>query len=105
RRLAPVDVLPQHDFVMKRLVADLPPGQEIFYRVVFEDLAGGLARSEPVTGRFRTAPDSRRSVRFAWSGDTAGQGWGIDPSRGGMLTYAEIARHEPDFFLHSGDAI
>ncbi|MCZ7600630.1 MAG: alkaline phosphatase D family protein [Gammaproteobacteria bacterium] len=105
RRLAPVDVLPQHDFVMKRLVADLPPGQEIFYRVVFEDLAGGPARSEPVIGRFRTAPDTRRSVRFAWSGDTAGQGWGIDPSRGGMQTYAEIARHEPDFFLHSGDAI
>jgi alkaline phosphatase D len=36
------------------------------------------AVSEPIIGRFRTAPMSKRSVRFAWSGDTAGQGWGID---------------------------
>ena len=54
-------------------------------------------------GRFRTAPAARRDIRFAWSGDTAGQGYGIDAE--GMRTYAAIARHAPDFFIHSGDAI
>ncbi|MEX2551462.1 MAG: alkaline phosphatase D family protein, partial [Actinomycetota bacterium] len=36
---------------------------------------------------------------------TAGQGWGIDESRGGMATYATMLRHNPDFFIHSGDTI
>ena len=61
--------------------------------------------SEPQVGRFRTAPSERRSVSFVWSGDTAGQGWGIDEARGGMRTYATMARSRPDFFIHSGDHI
>ena len=105
RRLAPTHVLPQSDFVMKRLLTGLPADQDIFYRVTFEDLANSRVASEPVVGRFRTAPGSRRSPRFAWSGDTAGQGWGIDTARGGMLTYATMAGHRPDFFIHSGDTV
>ena len=35
--------------------------------------------SEPVIGRFRTAPADRRDVSFVWGGDVAGQGWGINP--------------------------
>ena len=60
---------------------------------------------EPMVGRFRTAPRDQRSVSFSWSGDQAGQGWGIDKSRGGMRTYATILRNRPDFFIHSGDHI
>src|SRR5262245_14929736 len=45
------------------------------------------ARSEPVVGRFRTAPRKHRDIRFLWAGDTAGQGWGINPDFGGMRTY------------------
>ncbi len=105
RRLAPVDALPETDFAVKRLLEDLPANQDIFYRVAFADLNDVNAVSEPVTGRFRTAPSSRRDIRFAWSGDTAGQGWGIDTDRGGMKTYATMARYKPDFFLHSGDTI
>jgi alkaline phosphatase D len=104
-RLAPLNVLPESDFAMKRLLTDLPSNQEIFYRVSFSDLTGGQAQSEPVVGQFRTAPASRRDVRFVWSGDTCGQGWGIDRDRGGMATYGTMARHNPDFFLHSGDTI
>ncbi|TPE50808.1 alkaline phosphatase D family protein [Amaricoccus solimangrovi] len=102
-RLAPVDALPDSDLAVKRLLGGLPADQEIFYRMVAADLADINLVSEPITGRFRTAPGSRRSVRFAWSGDTAGQGWGIDET--GMKTYATIATHRPDFFLHSGDTI
>ena len=58
-----------------------------------------------MVGHFRTAPASRRDIKFVWSGDTAGQGWGIDTSRGGMKIYSTMARHQPDFFIHSGDTI
>ena len=103
QRLAPLNALPDSDYAVKRLLTDLASDQDIFYRMTLADLNDVNAVSEPIVGRFRTAPTSRRSVRFAWSGDTAGQGWGIDEV--GMKTYASIARHTPDFFLHSGDTI
>ena len=103
RQLAPLTAMPSHDYAVKRMVEDLPADQEVFYRFTAVDLADVNGVSEPISGRFRTAPASRRSVRFAWSGDTAGQGWGIDEQ--GMRTYATINQHEPDFFLHSGDTI
>ncbi len=101
--LAPMNALPASDMAVKRLVSGLPSDQDIFYRFVAHDLNDISATSEPIVGQFRTAPTSRRSVKFAWSGDTAGQGWGIDDD--GMLTYATMARHMPDFFIHSGDTI
>lgn len=103
RELARIDALPNSDLAVKRLLTDLPAGQDVFYRFTAQDLDDVNAVSEPIVGRFRTAPADRRSIRFAWSGDTAGQGWGIDPE--GMLTYATMAGHEPDFFIHSGDTV
>ncbi len=100
-----VDALPESDFTAKALMENLPSAQEIFYRIRFEDLASPTIVSEPIVGRFRTAPADRRSVSFLWSGDTAGQGWGIDQARGGMRTYATMLRHAPDFFIHNGDNI
>jgi alkaline phosphatase D len=101
--LPPLDALPESDFAVKRLLTDLTADQDVFYRMTLADLADINAVSEPIVGRFRTAPATRRNIRFAWSGDTAGQGWGIDDK--GMVTYATMARHTPDFFLHSGDTI
>lgn len=97
------EALPDSDFTSKLLLEGLPPGQDIFYRVRFEDIAG--ISGEAQTGHFRTAPVERRSISFVWSGDTAGQGWGIDPSRGGMRTYRTMLENRPDFFIHSGDHI
>ncbi|TWG89040.1 alkaline phosphatase D [Mesorhizobium sp. J18] len=102
-KLPPLDALSESDFAVKRLLTGLTPDQDIFYRMTAMDLNDVNALSEPTTGRFRTAPMSNRNIRFAWSGDTAGQGWGIDET--GMLTYATMMKHEPDFFLHSGDTI
>jgi alkaline phosphatase D len=102
-RLSPMDALPESDFAVKRLVENLPSDQDIFYRFTAADLSDINVMSQPVTGRFRTGPASRRNIRFAWSGDTAGQGWGIDEV--GMKCYGTIAGHQPDFFLHSGDTI
>ncbi|WP_172329566.1 alkaline phosphatase [Mangrovicoccus sp. HB161399] len=102
-KLPPMNALPGSDLAIKRMVEGLPSDQDIFYRFTAADLSSLNALSEQMTGHFRTAPTSRRSVRFTWSGDTAGQGYGIDED--GMLTYATMAKYEPDFFLHSGDTI
>ena len=102
-KLAPVNALPDSDFAVKRLLEKLPSDQDIFYRFVAADLKDVNSVSEPLIGRFKTAPTTKRDVRFVWSGDTAGQGWGIDSV--GMKTYATMAKHTPDFFIHSGDTI
>ncbi|NIZ10395.1 alkaline phosphatase [Pseudooceanicola sp. HF7] len=103
RALAPLYADPTGDFTIKRLVEGLPADQEVFYRFIATDLTDTNAVSEPITGKFRTAPAGRRDVRFVWSGDTVGQGYGIDDE--GMRTYATMTQHEPDFFIHSGDTI
>jgi alkaline phosphatase D len=100
-----VDALPESDFTAKALIEGLPAGQDIFYRINFQDLASPTITGEPMVGRFRTAPRDLRSISFVWSGDTAGQGWGIDEARGGMRAYATMMRNRPDFFLHNGDTI
>ena len=105
RKLPPIAALPESDFTAKMLVEDLPGGQDIFYRVRFRDLAHVDVESEPVVGRFRTAPSDKRDVSFVWGGDVAGQGWGINPDDGGMFTFAAMRKNRPDFFLHSGDTI
>ena len=93
------------DFTARIDISDLPPGQDVFYRVTFQDLADGKTLSQPTTGRLRTAPVKRGDVRFVWSGDTAGQGYGINPDWGGMRIYETMRRRQPDFFLHVGDTI
>jgi alkaline phosphatase D len=100
-----VDAMPEADFTAKALLEGLPAGQDIFYRISFQDHSSPTIVGEPQVGHFRTAPSERRSVSFLWSGDTAGQGWGIDETRGGMRTYATMLKSRPDFFIHSGDSI
>ncbi|MDB4946249.1 MAG: secreted alkaline phosphatase [Labilithrix sp.] len=86
-------------------IGGLPAGSHIHYRVRFT----AEAPSPWVTGSLVTpdAADARdpRDVVFVWSGDTNGQGWGIDEARGGMPAFAAAAERAPDFFLSCGDAI
>jgi alkaline phosphatase D len=97
-------VLETSDFSARLELTGLPPGERIFYRVQWEDLAsGGL--SEPMDGTFRTAPRAGQPVRFLWSGDTVGQGWGISAAFGGLRIYDAMRRLQPDFFIHCGDTI
>jgi alkaline phosphatase D len=99
------DALADRDGTAKVLLENLPPGQDIFYRVRFDAAAESGTSGETRTGRFRTPSRDRDSISFVWSGDTAGQGWGIDRSRGGMRTYRTMLHNRPDFFIHSGDHI
>ncbi|HKE95735.1 MAG TPA: alkaline phosphatase D family protein [Povalibacter sp.] len=93
------------DFTSRVDLTGLPSDADVFVRVTYEDLDSGKAHSEPVVGRLRTAPERRRDVRFLWSGDTAGQGWGIDLGFGGMKIYEAMRQTQADFFIHSGDTI
>ncbi|GAA2392947.1 alkaline phosphatase D family protein [Streptomyces glaucosporus] len=97
---------PGTDFTGTTALHGLPPGRQVHYRVVLADPDDPRRTGEPVYGTFRTAPERRRDgVRFVWSGDLAGQGWGINPDRGGYPVFDEMARLDPDFFLFSGDTV
>ncbi|WP_372392653.1 alkaline phosphatase [Xanthomonas sp. NCPPB 3582] len=104
RRIDGAVAVAAHDFTARVDLGALPAGQDIFYRVRFEDADSGVL-SAPVHGHLRSAPATRRDVRFVWSGDTAGQGFGINPDIGGMRIYSAMRERHPDFFLHSGDTI
>lgn len=99
------DALPSTGLTARLELANLPPNQRIFYRVAFLDGSSPNVSSEPLVGTFHTAPLAARDLRIAWSGDTCGQGWGINPEWGGLKIYEQIRRLSPDFFIHSGDTI
>ncbi|WP_246039471.1 alkaline phosphatase D family protein [Glycomyces buryatensis] len=89
----------RHDFTGKVRVKGLEPGSVVHYRVRAE----GERSSQDLTGSFTTAPDAPQDIRFQWSGDLAGQGWGINPDQGGYRIFQTMAETQPDFFICSGD--
>ncbi|MCA2217909.1 alkaline phosphatase D family protein [Jidongwangia harbinensis] len=98
-------VTPDTDFTGKLPLRNLPPGSRLYYRARVESLDRPGLFSEPLGGEFRTAPAHRQDIRFVWTGDVAGQGWGIDPAYGGMRLFAAMRARRPDFLLHSGDTV
>jgi alkaline phosphatase D len=116
RRFVGPHALETTDFTARQELTGLEAGSDVFVRVTFQSLGNDRATSEPITGRFVVPPDGsddhsrwhhhgRRDLRFQWSGDTAGQGWGINPGFGGMKIYETMRRRNPLFFIHSGDTI
>ncbi len=93
------------DLTGKQLLTGLPAGQSIFWRGTLVDLADSNAVSEPLVGHFRTGAAEKRDISFVWSGDCAGQGWGINLEWGGMKIFETMRQLQPDFFIHSGDTI
>lgn len=93
------------DFTAKVELGNLAVGQTICYRVRFEDLRDSKLLSPWQMGKFQAPSAEPKEVLFAWSGDTAGQGYGINPEIGGMPMYETIRKHQPQFFIHSGDTI
>lgn len=85
------------------LLRGLPAGERIRYRIAARNASG--AQSDWMTGSFTTSSNAHDDVFFAWSGDTAGQGFGINLEWGGMRIYDAIAQLQPQFFVHSGDMI
>src|SRR6478672_5559423 len=99
------------DFTAKINAEHLPAGTRFAFSLHFEDADGNAG--ETAQGSFSTAPETGqlssgragRGQSFVWSGDTAGQGWGINEEIGGMRGYAAMLATTPDFFIHSGDTI
>lgn len=99
------------DFTSKIQPRNLPSGTRFALNLQFEDADGNLG--EAAQGSFSTAPgqgqlssgSALRRQSFVWTGDTAGQGWGINEEIGGMRGYAAMHATRPDFFIHSGDTI
>lgn len=87
-----------NDFTAKTTLRGLEPGGRVKFRVRADD-------SDWEEGHFVTAPLAPQKLRIAFSGDTNGQGWGIDFERGGMPAYRVLEREEPHLFLHLGDTI
>jgi alkaline phosphatase D len=98
-------VTPDTDFTGKVRLATLPADEKIFYRVRVESLDRPGLFSGYLSGSLRTAPVSRSDIRFVWTGDVVGQGWGIDPAYGGLALFESMRRRQPDFLLHSGDTV
>jgi len=105
RRLWGPRVTPDTDLTGKLRLTDLPAGEQVFYRIAAADLDDPRRVGEPVAGQLRTAPNRLRDISFAWSGDIAGQGWGVNPDLGGYLMADQLLTLEPDFFLCSGDTV
>ena len=108
RRVPGPAALEPSDFTARTVLTDLPAGQRIFYRVLFQDLGDSRNWSEPAAGSFSTAataPAALRDVKIAFSADTVGQGWGINPDWGGLRLYEAMLDAQPDVFIHLGDTI
>lgn len=106
------------DFTAKIHAGHLPANTRFALEISFE--GDGGAAGETVTGTFRTAPRAgsingngrtggdlppSAGQSFVWTGDTAGQGWGINEEIGGMRGYRAMHNTRPDFFIHSGDTV
>lgn len=91
------------DHTARVLLTGLAPGREYDAEISF---AGpGEIAGAPERVSFRTAPIHAAAQSFVWSGDTCGQGWGINPEVGGLTTYRAMLDLRPDFLVHCGDTI
>ena len=104
-RISGSAALADTDYCSKAYLGNLKAGQRYFLQVEFQSFDDVSVFGESVSAEFSTPSDDYSDVSLCWSGDTAGQGWGIDLDRGGMQSYASMAALNPDFFVHSGDII
>lgn len=94
------------DLTSRILLRGPAPGKDYFVRVAFENPDEKRGLGPWLDGSFRLpAPNGHAPIRFLWSGDMCGQGWGINPDFGGAKIYEAMRRRQPGFFIHSGDSI
>lgn len=91
------------DYTAKLQLDGLPPGREYDAALWFEDEEGHAGQVGHA--RFATAPRHEGASSFVWTGDTCGQGWGINPDLGGLVGYRAMHETRPDFLIHCGDTI
>jgi alkaline phosphatase D len=104
RRQGPL-ATPATGLTAKVDLSGLPEGETIHYRVAFQDPDDMRVIGDWTKGRLRLPGAKPRPIRFTFSGDEAGQGFGINPDHGGYRLYEAMRRMQPDFFIHQGDQI
>lgn len=77
-------VTPRTDLTGRVTLTGLPSGSELYYHIRADEVGHASLSGDPVVGRLRTAPGAGQDLRFVWSGDIAGQGWGVKPDLGGF---------------------
>jgi len=98
-------VTPDTDYTGKVRLRNLPSDTKLYYRVRGESLERPGLFGTHSSGTLTTAPVRREDIRFVWTGDVVGQGWGIDPAYGGLKIFESMRQRRPDFLLHSGDTV
>jgi alkaline phosphatase D len=109
-RLVGPHALETTDYTARQEIGGLEPGSDVFVQVSFQSLNNDRVIGEPVAGRLIVPPDdvfneghrlrhTGGDLRFLWGGDTAGQGWGINPGFGGMKIYEAMRQRSPLFFV------
>ncbi|WP_394788487.1 alkaline phosphatase D family protein [Rhodoferax sp.] len=93
------------DYTARVSLADLPAQSTIYLRVVAQLMESTPPEPWSRSTAFRTAPLAGRKIRFAWSADVGGQGFGINPQQGGMPIFKALADADLDFFVHCGDTV
>lgn len=93
---APVPATDATDYTVVIELTGLTPGTEYVYRGVVSDDGKDLVRGK--VGRFRTAPDTAKEFRFAWSAD-------MEAGHQPFKILDSVARMQPDFFLMLGDTM
>ncbi|MBA3750519.1 MAG: alkaline phosphatase D family protein [Nitrosopumilus sp.] len=101
------------DFTVKANLEDLMPDTLYFYRVWFSDLSNSNNTSNPVIGKFITAPiqngdfnnNSTKEIRFIWGADLGGQNYCRNEMNNGYKIFESMQSLNPHFFIANGDMI
>jgi alkaline phosphatase D len=99
-----VDALPETDFTAKALIEGLPAGQDMFYRIRFQDHSFPTLLSAPQFGRFRTARANGATSR-SYGRATPPAAAGASTRRAAACALMHHVEVPPDFFIHCGDHI
>ena len=89
------------DFTGRVVLEGLPAGEHLDYKVVLADPDAHRPVGEHAEGQLRTTPRRARDIRFLWSGDQSGQGWGRNPDLGGFPIYRAMLKRDLFFFVKS----
>ncbi len=101
------------DFTAKANLEGLMPNTPYFYRVWFSDISNSNNTSNPVTGKFVTAPiqngdfdnNTTKEIRFVWGADLGGQSYCRNEIDNGYKIFESMQSLNPHFFVANGDMI
>ena len=92
---------PDDDYAYQVELTGLKPGTVYEFRL--EARADG--NTNTLEGRFKTAYDPAKPVKVTFAVITCQGTWTLDDGENGHLIYKTMPKHDPDFFVHTGDIV